>query len=319
MVKQPMLALAILAGLVLSPSLSAKISPEEAQRLLEEADRHIEQKEPSGVEEERPDRRLATTFAELNPATQSQLKEYAAHCMIINDNLWSSETLSDREKQTIILNRRVNEDLYRYVDEYTQRNGFVDPYETRDAPNYIRFRDGHTSMNRSSAINWTRDELINAVPGVREMRGEVMQVLDDGLLVRTNETTWHVETNTVGIVEDDVVSGLFKHVGTYEYISVLGASMTIRGYEPFELDVDLTPVDATGEDVFDYLTTQGMDYLPIYRPRWEVDESPSFGWRADGVSGQSRSSSARNLESRGIYHWEWRRIEKPLNLYAQDN
>ncbi len=295
----------------------AQMSPEDAQRLMDEADRNV----VTAVSDDNialPSQRKATHYSELHPTSQQKLNEYAAQCVIINGDLWSFESLHERAKPTARIKRRVSEDLYRYVDEYIQRNGFVDPYETRNAPNYIRFRDDHGSGNESSAINWTRDELIADVPGVIEMSGEVMQVLDDGLLMRYGDDTWHVNGNPGSMIDGQHVNGLFRFVGTYEYISVMGTGKTIRDFDPYELNADIRPVPVTGPDVFEYITSHGMDYLPIYRPSWVVDESPSFGWRSTGDGSRERSVSASNLETRGVYHYEWRRIEKPVNLFSAE-
>lgn len=311
---------------------AAQMSPDEAQRILERADADYE---PSKAEapSSLTDRRAAT-LNETRPSTRRTIEALAAHCVVINGSVWCSQTWDERERHLRRLQVRNDWDVYRHgggaprtgavnnggVPTHVLLNrpgtpGFVDPYSLAEAPNFVRLHDGVKAQDSDGARLYELAAAMAQQEGVTVRSGRVLQVLDDGLLIREASGAWFADTDPAGYVDGDSLVGAFVQDGTYAYIDVLGARRMIERYRRVAIDADTNPRPATPDEVFKVLAVQDDPVVTLYIPDMVVDQSPAYRTIYPHRSGAT--GSKRELQDKGIYHWNWRTVDQPLDMRAQ--
>ncbi len=295
---------AIMAFMIGWGACFGQMSTEEAQRILGDKKEKASKVEPH-VARNPPG--IAESINNLRPSDQSLIREFAGHCVIINRHLWSRETLSDRDRTLRKLTIKFDESAY----------DFVDPYTLHNAPNYVRLSDGATAMDESAAIKVELSEEISAIPGAIVLVGTVQQVVHNGIIVDASGMGLNdvfVKSPPGTYAEDELMILIAKESGLFSYLTVLGASRTIRQYEVVDIPADLSVKQASGEDIFAHLVENDLHQISIYRPTCKVDKSPSYETHKHSV-GPGMSRTTKKLSQRGSYHWEWNKIDRPVNLY----
>jgi hypothetical protein len=293
-----------LLGLLLTSIACAQMSPEDAQRFLDEAKSEQGSVAATDTVEPTP-RRLAQKFDELSVESKMRLKRFAQHSIRIGGDIWSNEAERDRERQTARLRRVIDDDLYTFTyDDGRTSHGFVDPYEVYGAPVYLCLSDDRKLLNIESIQNAIRRQTLKQADAIFTPF-IIDQVLDNGVRARWGHDEFFVEIDTGGLVEDQKLEAVMRDVGTFEYITVQGASRTIKKYRVIDLKFDTKASPVTASELFEFMVKTNRNHLPIYRPQANIEKRPV--------------TKAGGGQVRGRYSWDWRLIEQPIDMYAEND
>lgn len=293
--------LVICLSLIAVPSINAQMTPDESQQLLD-ANRGDADSVNADDIDVPAKHRLATSYDELSTASQIRLKRYSQYCVRIGGDIWSNEVERDRKRQTTRLRRVIDDDgyIFAYNDGRT-RSGFVDPYEVYGSPVYVCLTDRRMFLNIESIQNQIKRTVLEKA-GAIDTPFIVNQVLENGVRARWGDDEFYVEMETDGVVEDQKFESVIQDVGTYEYITVLGASRTVQKYRVISLEYDIAVTKISPSELFEYMVRQRMTSFPIYRPKVKIEKRPYTKSGGGSVKGR--------------YKWDWRLIEQPIDLYV---
>jgi len=290
--------------ILLPPDVYAQMSPEEAQQLLNKAKSEQINTATDEIRELEPPR-LARNYDELNTQSKERLKRFARHCIKTGGDIWSNEANRDRKRQTARLRRMIDAEAYTFVyEDGRTRSGFVDPYEVYGAPVYLCLSDERKKLNIESIQNEIRRQTMKRANSI-STPFIIDQVLDNGVRARWGDDDFFIEMNTDGLAEDQKLEAVMQNVGTFEYLTVLGAQRTIKKYRIIDLDFDTEVLPVKASELFDFMIQANLNSFPIYRPEARIEIRPS--------------TDARGGLTRGRYSWEWRLVEQPIDMHAKSD
>lgn len=288
----------------------AQMSPDEAQRLLREADKNFE---PTKVSPQEPSKKkFAKTFEELPALTRATLREWAEYCVSIDGDIWCSESLSAKDRVLPRFRRMLTKDDYIEV-EGTKHSGWVDPYTQRDSRAWVRLANRISAPNDDGIDRFILERAMAGIPGATLRTGKVIQILNNGLLLDTRGETWFLITDSSDYIENVVITNIVKRTGRHQYTSVMGSQRTIGRYELVDLGISLERNAVTPHMLFDYLRLHAIESLPVYRPRLKTLKGATYKSRKVGA-GPNMARMIRTKSEGATYVWEWVLVERPLRL-----
>lgn len=224
--------------------------------------------------------RMFPKLTDLPPRLQEEFRRRASDFIRVGDVIWSIE----------VQNR------YERLKQNNRPDWELEPFEKSKVPNYYDF-----VAERSCR---TLGEVVGLTPGLVWITGRITQVVDDGVLFAWGNRSGFLVVNPRGLADDDYFSMIAREVGTYSYITVMGARRTVPQYLP--ADDAVQPV--TPEELYEYFLRHRVRGFPLLMPRKIIDEPAKKIVSSYRSGGLIRKKVIGHTEA--VYHYEW--INRPL-------